>query len=235
MIAFALIFSFLFSLIYPQFVLTHSHSLSLTRTHTHTLLSRTLSLTHSRTHSHTHTHTHPLTHTHHIHRSNSPSSSLTTTTTSSLWRCCRLLRSWRRCGTLLSNGTVEEALLLLHRLENLERAHERLVDVHHCTRVVELSAVVGCREYRHQLALSEKLVPILHNLVSADDEVKVEALEELVNHLLAESVAHATVVLTPPLNVLIWVRPEKVADHSRVRHVCGPRDVLNLLQRLQLG
>ena len=195
-----------------------SHSLSLTLSHTHAHAhahahsvvshSRTLALTHA----HTHTHTPSLTHTHHIHRSNSPSSSLTTTTTSSLWWCCRLLRSWRRCGTLLSNGTVEEALLLLHRLENLERAHERLVDVHHCTRVVELSAVVGCREYRHELALSEKLVPILNYLMPSTDQVNVISVQELVDYFGPVGEGNAAVVVAPAEGVVLRVGPEDVAD-----------------------
>ena len=54
--------------------------------------------------------------------------------------------------------------LLARRLENLEGAHQVLVDGHHRAAVVELAAVVGRGEDRHQLTLREELVPILHNL-----------------------------------------------------------------------
>ena len=49
-------------------------------------------------------------------------------------------------------------------LEDLEGAHERLVDGHHGTGVVELAAVVGRREESDQLALREELVAVLHHL-----------------------------------------------------------------------
>lgn len=50
------------------------------------------------------------------------------------------------------------------RLEDLERAEQAGVDVHQRAGVVELAAVVGRREYGHQLPIGEELVPILHNL-----------------------------------------------------------------------
>ena len=53
----------------------------------------------------------------------------------------------------------------LRRLQNLEAAHEVLVHRHHGARVVELAAVVGRAEHRHQLPLSKELVPVLHHLV----------------------------------------------------------------------
>ena len=49
-------------------------------------------------------------------------------------------------------------------LQDLEGAHERLVDRHHAAGVVELATVVGRREQRHQLPLGEELVPVLHHL-----------------------------------------------------------------------
>jgi len=45
-----------------------------------------------------------------------------------------------------ADATVAEArhgLLLICWFENLEAAHQRLVDAHHRARVVELAAVVG--------------------------------------------------------------------------------------------
>ena len=62
---------------------------------------------------------------------------------------------------------LREPLPLLRRLEDLERAHERVVHAHHRAGVVELAAVVGRTEYRHQLPASEEFVPVLHHLHSA--------------------------------------------------------------------
>ncbi len=49
-------------------------------------------------------------------------------------------------------------------LEDLEGAHEGLVHRHHGARVVELAAVVGRGEQRHQLSLREELVAVLNHL-----------------------------------------------------------------------
>lgn len=51
-----------------------------------------------------------------------------------------------------------ETLLLLGGLEDLERAHERVVHGHHRACVVKLAAVVRGAEDRHQLATREELV-----------------------------------------------------------------------------
>lgn len=50
------------------------------------------------------------------------------------------------------------------RLTYLEGAHEGLVHTHHAAGVVELSAVVGSREQRHQLPLGEELVTVFYHL-----------------------------------------------------------------------
>lgn len=56
--------------------------------------------------------------------------------------------SRRRHGSARVQGAVRK-LLLVGRLEDLKGAHERLVDRHHGTGVVELATVVGRREERH--------------------------------------------------------------------------------------
>lgn len=72
------------------------------------------------------------------------------------------LRARRRVGAAHVEAGVE--LALVRGLEDLEGAHERLVDGHERARVVELAAVVGRREQCHQLALREELVAVLHHL-----------------------------------------------------------------------
>jgi len=48
--------------------------------------------------------------------------------------------------------SASELLLLLCRLENLERAQQALVDTHHGTGIVKLSTVVGSTEQCDELA-----------------------------------------------------------------------------------
>ena len=47
---------------------------------------------------------------------------------------------------------------------DLEWTHERLVDAHHGSGIVELAAVVGCGEQRYQLTLGEELIAIFDHL-----------------------------------------------------------------------
>ena len=49
----------------------------------------------------------------------------------------------------------------------LKGAHERVVYRHHCSCIVELAAVVRCREERHQLSLCKELVAIFDYLMSS--------------------------------------------------------------------
>ena len=86
--------------------------------------------------------------------------------------------------------------------ENLEGAHECLVDRHHGTCVVELPAVVRGAEEGDELTLGEELVPVLHHLVGPADQVEVVLVEELGRHLGSERKRHAAVVLTPTHRVL---------------------------------
>jgi len=126
-------------------------------------------------------------------------------------------------------------LLLLRGLEDLEGAHESLVDAHHGAGVVELTAVVGGREKGDQLPLGEELVAVLNDLVGSADEVHVVLLEELADDVWAEGERDTAVVLTPAGDVFVWVRPEEVAEETSVGHVGGPHDPPDLLHGLQVG
>jgi hypothetical protein len=64
-------------------------------------------------------------------------------------------------------------LLLLCRLEDLERAQQALVDAHHGASIVKLAAVVGSTEKGDELAFREELVTIFDDLMSAADEIHV--------------------------------------------------------------
>ena len=108
-------------------------------------------------------------------------------------------------------------------ITHLERAHQGLVHAHHRTRVVELPAVVGSAENGDQLALCKELITVLDDLVCAAYEVKVMCLEELHNHVRAEDVGYATVILSPPDDVLVRVRPQKIAEEAWRRGRGGER------------
>lgn len=69
----------------------------------------------------------------------------------------------------------------------LERTQQALINAHHGTGVVELSAVVWRREQRNQLSLREELVAVLNDLVSAAYQVHVVLLEESRDDIWAES------------------------------------------------
>lgn len=103
-------------------------------------------------------------------------------------------------------------LLLLVGLEDLERAHQRLVDAHEGARVVELPAVVGGREDGHQLALREELVALLDHLVGSADEVHVVGFQEARNDVRPEDEAHSSLVFGPPVEVFLGVRPQQIAQ-----------------------
>ncbi len=127
----------------------------------------------------------------------------------------------RRCIGALGRGLagLGDALLLLSRLEDLERAHQRVVHAHHGTRVVELTTVVGRAEDGDQLALGEEFVTVLDDLVSAADEVQVMSAQELGHHVLAKGKGHTAVVLSPAHDVLVGVGPQQVAQQTRVGNI----------------
>mmetsp|Transcript_62983 Transcript_62983/g.148318 ORF Transcript_62983/g.148318 Transcript_62983/m.148318 type:complete len:388 (-) Transcript_62983:529-1692(-) len=130
--------------------------------------------------------------------------------------------------------TTHASLLLLCGAEHLERAHKGFVDRHHGTGVVELAAVVGRREHRHQLPAREELVPVLHDLVRAHDEVEVVFSVELLDDVRAEREGHAAVALGPAADVGVGVRPQHVAQQACVGHVRWTQDAPDLLHAVQV-
>lgn len=106
------------------------------------------------------------------------------------------------------------------RKTNLERAKQALVDGHHSTRVVELAAVVRCAEQRHKLALGEKFVAVLDYLMRTADQVHVVFLEESRHNVRPKGERHTTVILAPACDVLVRVRPQKIAEQAAIRNLC---------------
>mmetsp|Transcript_173632 Transcript_173632/g.551213 ORF Transcript_173632/g.551213 Transcript_173632/m.551213 type:complete len:216 (-) Transcript_173632:622-1269(-) len=133
----------------------------------------------------------------------------------------------RHEGTTKPHG--DYLLLALHRLEDLETAHQGLIDRHHRTCVVELPAVVGGAEDRDKLPLGKELVAVLDDLVSAADEIHVHLRQEAGHDIRTEDEGHAAVILGPTCDVLVGVRPKQVADEASVRHVRGPHQLADLV------
>merc|ERR1719461_17275 len=88
-------------------------------------------------------------------------------------------------------------LLFVCRFQDLEGAHQSFVHRHHGTCVIKLATIVGGGEESDQLPLGEKLVPVLHHLVSSTYQVEVVFVEELGHHLGPEGEADPPVVLAP--------------------------------------
>ena len=65
-------------------------------------------------------------------------------------------------------------------------------------------------------------------------EVHVVFVEELGDDLGAEGETDAPVVFTPAHGVLVWIRPEQVAEEALVGHIRGAHDAADLLHRLQV-
>jgi len=111
------------------------------------------------------------------------------------------------------------SLLALDRLQHLEAAHERLVNGHHRSCIVELPTVVGRTENCDELSLREELVAVLHNLVSTNNQVHVVLLQEAAHDVWPEDEGDTAVVLSPTGDVLVWISPQEVANHASVWHV----------------
>jgi hypothetical protein len=100
---------------------------------------------------------------------------------------------------------------------NLEGAEQTFVHAHHGAGVVELATVVGGAEQRNELTLGEELVAILYDLMCTADEVHVVFLEEAGDDVWAEGEGNSTVILGPPSDVLVRIRPEEIAEQAAVR------------------
>ena len=116
--------------------------------------------------------------------------------------------------------SAEPILLLLRRLENLERAQQGLVDTHHRTRVVEFAAVVRGGEQSDELALAKELVSVLDDLVGAAYQIHVVLLEEARHDVGPECEGDAAIVLAPACDVLVRIRPQQVAEQTAIRNLC---------------
>lgn len=101
-------------------------------------------------------------------------------------------------------------------MTDLERAEQALVNAHHGTRIIELSAVVGRAEQGDQLALRKELVAVFNNLVSTTNEIHVVLLQKTGYYVGPKGEGNTSVVFAPASNVLVGIRPEQIAEQSTV-------------------
>lgn len=116
---------------------------------------------------------------------------------------------------------VNSLLLLLGRLEDLERAEQALVDTHHGTGIVKLAAVVGSTEEGDELALGEELVAVLDDLVGTADEIHIMFLQESRHHVWTKRKRDTTIVFAPSGYVLVGIGPEEIAEETAVGNLGG--------------
>lgn len=59
-------------------------------------------------------------------------------------------------------------------------------------------------------------------------------LKKLLNLINPKGVRNSPVILSPPFNVLIRIRPQQITQQSMIRNINGTSNVPDLIQMLQL-
>ena len=137
-------------------------------------------------------------------------------------------------ATLLRLGSA--TLLLLRQFlgvsfEGDELAHELAVDVHDCSVIVEVSAIIlGTENGDKLLVFSEEAVTIFHDLVATTDQIEVMLPQELLQLRSTEYVAAATFVLLPISHIFIRVIPQQISHQALVRNVRWLWYLLDLIE-----
>ena len=60
------------------------------------------------------------------------------------------------------------------------------------------------------------------------------SLQELGHNVSAKREADPAIIVTPSRDVLVWVAPKQVTQQTSIRHISGPHDALDLLERVQV-
>lgn len=116
----------------------------------------------------------------------------------------------------------------------LKRTQQALVHTHHCPSIVEFPAVIWCTKESDQLSLGEEFVPVLHNLMCSANQVHVMLLEETRNNVRPKSEGNTTVILAPPSDVLVRIRPEQVTEEAAVRNLVASASSARPLKSVEL-
>lgn len=114
---------------------------------------------------------------------------------------------------------LSQSLLLFGGLQNLERAHEGVINTHHCSSIVKFTAIVGSTKYRHQLSAREKLIAILNNLVSSADQIQIMSSQKLRHNIFTEGKRYSAVIFTPSDNIFVRIGPQQIAKKTSVRDI----------------
>ena len=132
--------------------------------------------------------------------------------------------STHRLARLQSLHLREQAcvrcVIRIPRAKQVERAEELLVHVHHRARIVQNSAVIWCREHRHQALAGEEPIAVLAHLdqwfmyhqrllylMSPDNQVKIETLANRGDHVLAKGERRASIGRLPTLDRALGIGP----------------------------
>ena len=141
----------------------------------------------------------------------------------------RRRRLWTQStATGAGAGSTSSTVGVRCRAQDREAAHQSVIDRHEGARVVEFTTVVGCTENGDQLAPTEELIAIFHDLVGSADEVDVIFLQELLDDGLAKRVADTTIIFAPARLALLRVRPEQVTEKAIFGHLRRACDLLEL-------
>ena len=116
-----------------------------------------------------------------------------------------------------------------------ETAHERVINGHQRTAVVELSAIVWRTEDGAKLSAAEELVAVLDDLMRSANKIYIVFLEELLDDGLAKRVRNTAVVLAPTRLSFLRVGPKQVAEKAILRNLSRPCDLLELGHGDELG
>ena len=100
------------------------------------------------------------------------------------------------------------------RLQNFERAFERLIYLKKSCAVIEFSTVVRSAEHCHALPACEELVSIFHDLMSSANQVYVQLLADFLHSLRIETDAHSAHIRSPFCPPSLRVRPEEVCEKA---------------------
>ena len=85
------------------------------------------------------------------------------------------------------------------------------------------------------MSISKKLISILDHLMCSTNEIQILLLQERVDDILSEDVAHASVIQSPTRRQLVLrIGPENVAQKAIVGNDAGTLDLLDLGQRSEV-
>lgn len=110
-----------------------------------------------------------------------------------------------------------------------------MVHIHHSSVVIEISTIVFGAENGHQLfVLAKEPIPILHNLVSTADQVKVMSVQAFFELLMPENISTASFIFFPAAGIFIRIVPEQISYETAVWYFARFRNTLNLLKALHI-